>query len=140
MRISDWSSDVCSSDLSEVQRNRHRLRRDQAAEFRFARKRLIPVDRIGIVHRHYPATDIARRARVPELTPTDQLPDAMIDVTEIELRLVRFFGGTRHLHPPVIETTTDSIADNQQCCCDKNSEGRRYGKECVRKCRSRGAS
>src|SRR3546814_5947884 len=58
--------------VSEVQRNRPRLRRDQAAEFRFARKRLIPVDRIGIVHRHYPATDIARRARVPELTRSEE--------------------------------------------------------------------
>src|SRR3546814_4592641 len=63
--------------VSEVQRNRHRLRRDQAAEFRFARKSLIPVDRTGIVHRHYPATAIARRARVTELTHTYKLPDDM---------------------------------------------------------------
>jgi hypothetical protein len=39
---------------------------------------------VRIIQRHHPAADIAGRTGLPELTPADELPDAMIDVAEIE--------------------------------------------------------
>src|SRR3546814_7923631 len=42
MRISDWSSDVCSSDLPQLQQSVRRLSRSRAAAFRGAARTLYP--------------------------------------------------------------------------------------------------
>jgi hypothetical protein len=48
---------------------------------------------VRIVQRHHPAADIAGRTGLPELTAADELPDAMIDVAEIERDFRTFCCG-----------------------------------------------
>ena len=58
-----------------VQRHRDGLRRDDAAELRVAGELLIPVQRVGVVHRHHPAADVGGAARIPQLAAADGLAD-----------------------------------------------------------------
>ena len=41
---------------------------------------LVPVERIGVVHRHHPAANVGRAARIPQLPAADGLAHPMIDV------------------------------------------------------------
>ena len=43
------------------------------------------MQRIGIVHRHDPAADVALGARLKQLPAANQLTDAMIDIAEVKL-------------------------------------------------------
>ena len=56
----------------------------------------VPVQRIGVVHRHHPAADVGGAARIPQLPAADRLAHAVIDVGEVELGAVRFGGFLAH--------------------------------------------
>ena len=61
------------------------LRRDDAAELGIARELLVPVQRIGVVHRHHPTANVRRAAGIPQLPPADGLAHAVVDVGQVEL-------------------------------------------------------
>src|SRR6266498_5651252 len=70
--------------MAIIHRHREGLRRDDAAELRRPRKILIPVDRVGIVHRLDPAPDVGGVAWVIEFGEDDRLADPLIDIARIE--------------------------------------------------------
>jgi hypothetical protein len=63
------------------------LRRHDAAEPRVAREVLVPMEGVGMVHRHDPAADVGDVAGLAELTPADGLAHPVVDIAQIELRL-----------------------------------------------------
>src|SRR3546814_18077241 len=111
MRISDWSSDVCSSDLNVVIRKVVRRRRRRLA---LGRLRL-PLRR-GILAR-------TRRALTAATTATTAAT-AFTTATE-HLHLVGDDLGEVLLHPVLAGVLVVA-----------RSEARRVGKECVSTCRS----
>ncbi len=72
------------SAVPVIQCHRDGLRRDEAAELGVAGELLVPVQRVGIVHRHHPPPNVGRAARIPQLPATDRLADAVVDVGQIE--------------------------------------------------------
>src|SRR5690242_16812704 len=89
----------------EVHRDREGLRRDDAPEARLPRECLVPVDRVGIVHRLYPAPHIGCGAWDAVLTAADELPHPWIDVAQIEShRALR--RGLRHLTFPLLDAAS----------------------------------
>src|SRR3546814_15237646 len=107
MRISDWSSDVCSSDLSRPDHDRRRFVlgvADDAVECRLRRHRDDAIDHAGV----------------------DFLPlfDAGVEIDEHVARAGGGFGLALNLH---------AVAARR----DIRSEERRVGKECDSPCRYR---
>src|SRR3546814_12966100 len=101
MRISDWSSDVCSSDLQHCGRS---VRISGSPRISFEMR----VEKFGQLW--FDALEQAiRKTPAEPLDPTG-------------------FGVDQPLQ-------TDSPLAGE--ACDKRSEERRVGKECVRQCRSR---
>ena len=94
-----------------IQCHRNGLRRDEAAELGVAGELLVPVQRVGIVHRHHPAPNVGRTARLPQLPATDRFADAMVDVGQIEFDAVCFHGLRCHLLSP--------ISDSRRRRCDR---------------------
>src|SRR3546814_18514895 len=121
MRISDWSSDVCSSDLTAVKGASHFLRLDIALRLQESHQaRLFPAIRIdqgmqsfgqdtGYVFKQAAAGDMRQRTDSPAMNKRQQ-------------RLHIDSGGS---HQGI---------DQQNIL---RSEERRVGKECVSTCRSR---
>src|SRR3546814_14401638 len=107
MRISDWSSDVCSSDLRRVH--------DQPA----ARRAATDEDRCRRPPREVPEADLCDRQRRRPAWPRSG---------ERRLRRDQLLGARRHR---VVGDTRRSRLP------DPRPEERRVGKECVSTCRSR---
>src|SRR3546814_13863860 len=115
LRISDWSSDVCSSDLSE-EHARFRLVQDTAFPETGAHH-VIELDG-GISHR--------RRIRPKR--------------EELSAPFIR--PPLLPAAPAIIAPRGTAIEDDAAPCCEhgddaNRSEERRVGKECVSTCRSR---
>src|SRR3546814_16877592 len=110
MRISDWSSDVCSSDLS--------LQKQFLGEARFLRafNYFMLVRAFGSVPMH---------DKVVEGVDQGQAPYASIE------ELYAFIISDLE------EAITMMEVQKQQGRADKRSEERRVGKECVSTCRDR---
>ena len=99
-------SDTCGlGAVAVVQRHRDGLRRDEAVELGVSSELLVPVQRIGVVHRHHPATDVRGTARIPQLPPADPLAHAMIDIAQIELCCVGYRVSC-HFASPTIDGCT----------------------------------
>src|SRR3546814_14192889 len=114
MRISDWSSDVCSSDLSSSV--------DKATACphclpRLERRSLSPYARFGL--RCFAITSLSRFA---VKNPRSWIAAAVRLVSK---------------HENLIEKIVHSRAEGIDNCCCSRSEERRVGKECVSTCRSR---
>ncbi len=77
------------ASMAIVHRDGEALRRNDSAEFGIPRELLVPVQRVGIVHRLHPAADVRRIAVVPHLGKYDGLADPLVDIAGIE-RHVRF--------------------------------------------------
>src|SRR3546814_15791015 len=144
MRISDWSSDVCSSDLIEVVR---RIERGAGSVYRVNGKdvrardvQLLFADAATGAH----STALVSQGRIGAIInakPQDRrnLLEEAAGITglhsrrhEAELRL--------RAAEPNLERLADVIAPLEAPLqgLKKRSEERRVGKDCVRKCRSRG--
>src|SRR3546814_18440552 len=112
MRISDWSSDVCSSDLLQPQRDRADRRAERALGLE-----IIDAAAAGI--------DIGqRRDRI--IDPADGAPIAAIDI-DFDIRTASVGDAGR----PATHKKTAVVADIDR------SEERRVGKEWFRTCRTR---
>src|SRR5579859_700804 len=80
-----YAADACRlRTVAKIESHADRLRRHDAAELRFAREFLIPVERVWIIERHHPAADIARGTRLPQLASADALSDSVLDVAQIQ--------------------------------------------------------
>src|SRR3546814_11245989 len=119
MRISDWSSDVCSSDLSIP------LRRDERIEYSFQRfDSSAPITDFGLHDIPNPA-----RAHPKYFLARDRVHRFESVTHEIDQNL---------LHLNAIERQERQIAFNINVHTNR-SEERRVGKECVSTCKSRGS-
>src|SRR3546814_12464244 len=109
MRISDWSSDVCSSDLLMVDDDRFPLRPGE-----------IPVER-SIRFRTLGCYPLTGAVESNAATLSEVIQEMLLTTTsERQGRAIDKDGGDASMEK-------------------KRSEERRVGKECVRTCRSRGA-
>src|SRR3546814_21031725 len=115
MRISDWSSDVCSSDLTDLERDSP-LPEHRAISGQQRRARVIDVRGLG-----GDAVDF-EDAQVAAGAERGRRWTAQIEATEVD-------AGNR------LEHAADRAA--QLGACPGRSEERRVGKECVSTCRSR---
>src|SRR3546814_13233409 len=130
MRISDWSSDVCSSDLSSSPR-----RRDLLA-------------RLGIVPDAIVAPDIDESPLAGELPRAYALRLARAKAEAVARAPgdVILAGDTtvalgRRILPPADDETIQRrllglLSGRRHHCLSARSEERRVGKECVSTCRS----
>src|SRR3546814_9142246 len=142
MRISDWSSDVCSSDLAvggsgvtsigqvpdllgdqSNQKYNYRCTQQQHAHVReatsFVEGPAIP-PQAGSSKRHCNRCEqLERRVQGGDLEYDQEEADAILDRPNVTIVANAF----SHLDGPVIQ--------------DRKSEERRVGKECVSTCRSR---
>src|SRR3546814_18513663 len=108
MRISDWSSDVCSSDLSG---RRPSLRQHG----------LLARGRVGI---DVPPRSPLDKGPARRLARGSLLKEEVEEVGQFDRRLARDFADPR-------------VAVPDPVCTLRRSEERRVGKECVSTCRSR---
>src|SRR3546814_11901767 len=119
MRISDWSSDVCSSDLGD--RRRHRPRRALHDRHRAARAR---------------ASLAQRRRSMKRFWKDVQVEDGGI---RLDGRPIRTPGRAPLILPT--PAPAGAVADEWRgvgvTVDPRSSDERRVGKECVRTCRSR---
>jgi hypothetical protein len=83
--------------VTVVEGHRDGLRRDQATEPRGGRELPVPVDRVRVVHRHHPATDVGGAAGVLQLATADRLADAVIHVRQVEAGNGGRYGFLSHL-------------------------------------------
>src|SRR3546814_15574535 len=112
MRISDWSSDVCSSDLS----------RDEIAEV--AREYWDAGVRHIVALRGDPPVQGEKFAAHPEgYANAAELTEGLLKVAPFEISVAAY----PECHPEALSPDSDV----------QRSEERRVGKECVRTCRSR---
>src|SRR3546814_11299166 len=111
MRISDWSSDVCSSDLAEIV---------------FA----LVVEDVREVERGHPGSKIETVGRSTENLAVLVFADPGADGGAS-------FGISRKCRVPDLHKI--SIGNRNMLEHVERSEERRVGKECVRQCRSRGS-
>src|SRR3546814_11162924 len=118
MRISDWSSDVCSSDLQ-------RERRVAAETAQIDRRAAADIDAIR-------PRDIEADAGL--LTPTEALRDRAYDFAERRLARIADIVLTEHDDRRRHRRAADARSGN-----DDRSEERRVGQEGVSTCRSRWA-
>src|SRR3546814_13292497 len=120
MRISDWSSDVCSSDL----------------KVRFTGKKLTQ----KIYYRHTGYAGGIKEARADKVL-AGKFPERVLEkavermvprgpLGRQQMRNLRIFAGTDHPHAAQNPEVLDVAAMNR-------SAERRVGKECVSPCRSR---
>src|SRR3546814_12601298 len=112
MRISDWSSDVCSSDLRD-----HRIRRDAVAL------------RLGTGSRTGGAAMPANLNERPIGPGESRLKLITFDRIEARTTCNALIKG-------LLDNGTMSVVFGESNC-GKRSEERRVGKECVSTCRSR---
>src|SRR3546814_7160982 len=138
MRISDWSSDVCSSDLVEfrlVEQVDHVGALVEAGQQR-GRDGVAAVREDGMLGRR--ALAVHQGHQPGETATSVHVLDAVdvVDVQQAELHWLR--GGRRQ------ETENDKRGREQTCYpasdhsgSPHKSEERRVGKECVSTCRSR---
>src|SRR3546814_10986852 len=134
MRISDWSSDVCSSDLHAI-RTRHAPRsgqgRDEEASF------LRPCGSIGIIALHertgdpLPAMALIEAVRIQgvERPPPQSLQIRVVmEITQ--------HGRGKPLALMFFQHIDISEMREVRMISDDRSEASRVGKECVSTCRS----
>src|SRR3546814_18070388 len=117
MRISDWSSDVCSSDLELIA---HGYAEDERDAARLAI--LAGVDmsmQSGLYIRH-----------IPDLVKSGAVPMETVDVAVRRILYVKTAIG-------LFENPYRSLNEEVEKTRIFRSEERRVGKECVSKCRSR---
>src|SRR5262245_19194258 len=86
--------------MAVIHAARHGLRRDDAAKPGSACELLVPVDGIGVVHRHDPAPDVHAGAGIAQLPAPHRLADARIDVAQIESCRSTFLGTAGQGLPP----------------------------------------
>src|SRR3546814_17391792 len=136
MRISDWSSDVCSSDLASIiiLLQDQRCRIDEAA--------------IGRRHRRRPRR--ARREGVG-ITLSDEVLEAVVGVSDgaVKVNLPRRPVVDLEIETALLEATcvVDGVGNESRIISINlkilviigRSEERREGKECVSTCRTRGS-
>src|SRR3546814_7065174 len=141
MRISDWSSDVCSADLSPARRFKPRNRLRMSLRFSFAffasfANHLLPPSPL----RHQPVTAqqcrrlrlaategekaFQRRARAADREDLAAVTRAGFPVENAGFLECRKRVGAEHFRPQVAVIAS-------------RSDERRVGKECVSTCRSR---
>src|SRR3546814_11059783 len=128
MRISDWSSDVCSSDLEEAwiadRLRRHLDPSDEAEVYEFDGRHTRITERKtsdgGTVAIHTDVTELKRKEQELESTVVD------LERSRRELQL-----QTENL------TKLAARYAEERSRAEQRSEERRVGKECVGTCRSR---
>src|SRR3546814_17522710 len=108
MRISDWSSDVCSSDLTDVESTHRKLR-------------AWLTDGLGGNDTH-------------GFAAVDQVAPAQIAAIAMRAQTMTRFAGQRRTYLDLVDA--DAIDELDQIFVQR-AEERRVGKECVRTCRSR---
>src|SRR3546814_17825090 len=123
MRISDWSSDVCSSDLNTIRSSTTSLVKSLADEF--ARDGVT----INSVAPGYIMTDTMRRYFEEKYGVADDSVAEWVQST-------RGIPAERHGTPAEIGSTVAFLC-SRQAGYITSSEERRVGKECVSTCRSR---
>src|SRR3546814_15269091 len=111
MRISDWSSDVCSSDLYEMSR-----RGDSDLIADWFREAGLTVIAHGVS-----VEDVAGDLYEQTVAPYLELPWLRYVTTAAEMR----------------QAKQDGVIASYGNCQPDRSEARRVGKECVSTCRSR---
>src|SRR3546814_12880714 len=125
MRISDWSSDVCSSDLLHAQAGLHEATRAALAAIVEASRDLKPVLLVGAAlernGRRYNCAVAIAHGRVLGVVPKSFLPNYR------EYYEKRWFAPGAGLTGLTIETGGETV----------RSEEHRVGKECVMTFRSR---
>src|SRR3546814_11824522 len=138
MRISDWSSDVCSSDLDNPQEHSQRQRRNKAARD-LAGNYAFGLFLDHVDHHFDKGLEAARNARIGQLCSAPHQendhktckdgPEQGVLVDEAEI------GDGRLLGTDVIQV--NQVMLNILRLWRNRSEERRVGKECVSTCRSR---
>src|SRR3546814_18889625 len=127
MRISDWSSDVCSSDLLHLDSNPKNLQiRIHGGLLRFQQALL-------------------QRRETHELGSIDKLVESINLQCKLDLFLVHSFDMFRPLHHfhspflihPILECPQNHPTHSKCGPSKKRSEERRVGKECASTCKSR---
>src|SRR3546814_20247649 len=111
MRISDWSSDVCSSDLLPPNRFRRKVRTAPPT----------------------PRTSVPAQARLDRLHVVVREAEMVADLVDQDVAhdMLQILAGVA----PIVEDRPAVEIDHVEV--DHRSEERRVGKECVSKCRSR---
>src|SRR3546814_16420633 len=134
MRISDWSSDVCSSDLFHHGRRR-RPPRDRVAD-RQRERRGLDLEHIALARLDPLAERQGRGAEEMDMHVAGAAEQAIFEMMVLEVgdavRHIRF-ARQKGLFPQRPAIAYDAADPH-----DMRSEERRGGKECVSKCRSRG--
>src|SRR3546814_20262967 len=125
MRISDWSSDVCSSDLSDVDERDHEFLTGERTPEGFFRLK----DGTGVDHCIKRGLAFASHA---DLLWWETSKPNMADAR-------RFAEAIRKEFPNKLLAYNCSPSFNWEANLDRDdrSEARRVGKECVSTCRSR---
>src|SRR3546814_11828644 len=91
MRISDWSSDVCSSDLHRIDRHQRRRPLTDARQVIDITRRALGSQRQQALALLLPPRWIARRSGFGELAPADRKSDVWGKSVSVRLDL----GGRR---------------------------------------------
>src|SRR3546814_4121190 len=135
MRISDWSSDVCSSDLSCRPDEIH-LRQPMLAHFR----RVVGVteeveDQLELVWRL--RQDMPHSQHILDLHDDKLRKDALQLVGNEFIELLPVFDDCRILKRELVLVGRDVLVIRRPGRVRGRSEERRVGKECVSTCRSR---
>src|SRR3546814_14790892 len=116
MRISDWSSDVCSSDLDGAAQMRHRIE----LRLQVRQRRTAGSVALGIAAlRHEAGDDAVELEAVVEALPRQLLDPLYMAGRDVGTQLDAHAAAARQV--------------------EIRSEERRVGKECVSKCRYRGS-
>src|SRR3546814_19020269 len=119
MRISDWSSDVCSSDLVDLQHGRAHFFRRHAVLADVAHEIKNPLSSLR--------SAVETVARVEDPDQQKKLMSIILDDVQRLDRLISDISDASRLDAELSRAETDPV----------RSEERRVGKECVRQCRSR---
>src|SRR3546814_17694217 len=135
MRISDWSSDVCSSDLLKVMT---RLERAFPVTPRDEHQSAVELGHVleekRNVHRTRRRHQIVARPGAVILMP---LPDVAVEGRlRVDLVLVHVNGTVEYLHHRIDQARV-TAEPAEGLVEGMRSEERRVGKECVSECRSR---
>src|SRR3546814_13247386 len=126
MRISDWSSDVCSSDLSSYITLEH-----LAAMTREGRD-------FKVVDAKTDA-DITHNVLTQIIMEEEARGTSMLPVNFLRQLIAMYGDSMQAMVPGYLDASMDSFRRNQEQFKSARSEERRVGKECVSTCRCRGS-
>src|SRR3546814_567476 len=139
MRISDWSSDVCSSDLSAlrvfVMGERAAAHEPPTADdlemMRSLTREAIEAGALGVST----SRNLMHRTKAGELAPSLYSEEDELKALAQGLRDAG--NGVYQIIPRIMGSASEEFALMRRLAEESRSEERRVGKECVSTCRSR---